>query len=83
MDVMHSLSDLIRELFDQPGLEISAMTTANDVDGWDSLSHAMLIAAVESAFGISFSKKESMTIRTVGEMASCISGKLAQGDKLP
>ncbi len=81
MDVKHKLYNLIRKVFDQPDLEISTDTTANDVDGWDSLSHAVLISAVESVFGISFSRKEIMTIRNVGEMAACIHEKLSHGVK--
>jgi len=49
--------------------------TANDVDGWDSLSHVNLILAVEKGFGIRFTRKEIMSFKNVGELLRCIDSK--------
>lgn len=52
--------------------------TANDVYGWDFLSHVNLIVAVEVKFGICFAEKELLTFKNVGELLNCIEKELAQ-----
>lgn len=75
MTVLAQLNDLFRVVFDDPELIVSPQTTANDVEGWDSLSHANLISAIELRFRISFSRKEILTFRDVGEMGAAIEAK--------
>jgi len=50
--------------------------TANDVDGWDSLSHINLIVAVESAFKIRFNQKELLTFKNIGDLLASIESKI-------
>ena len=58
MTAMEKLNGIFCEVFDDDTLEIAPEMTANDVDGWDSLSHVNLIVAVEARFNIRFSQKE-------------------------
>lgn len=64
-------------VFDDDTIVITPETTANDVDGWDSLSHINLITTAEAKFGIRFSQKELLKHRNVGDLASDIDRKLA------
>ncbi len=66
------LQTIFRNLFDDPNLVIGPETTAADVDGWDSLSHAELIRRVEKHFGVKFSFKQVSKFANVGDMARCI-----------
>ncbi len=34
---MDDLTDVFRQVFDNPGISLSPETSANDVDGWDWL----------------------------------------------
>jgi acyl carrier protein len=43
-------------------------TTAEDVDGWDSISHTMLIARLEQEYGIRFAEDEMFDFETVGAL---------------
>jgi acyl carrier protein len=43
-------------------------TTAEDVDGWDSISHASVVMAVERAFSVRFSDEEIYEFANVGAM---------------
>lgn len=76
MTVLDKLAGIIRETFDAPDAEIAARTTANEVDGWDSLSHVNLMAAVEVHFGVTFTTQEIMSFRNVGDLAACVERKL-------
>lgn len=77
MSTIEKLNGIFCEVFDDETLIISPEMTANDVDGWDSLSHVNLIVAVEYAFAIRFSQKELLTFKNVGDLLDCIGKKIA------
>ena len=51
-------------------------TVANMVPGWDSLSHARIIMAVEEEFGIHFKTLEIIRMKNVGDLQNMINKKL-------
>jgi acyl carrier protein len=70
------LNYVFQEVFDDNSLRISRETTANDVDGWDSMTYILLISAIEDKFGIEFSQKEVVRFKTVGDLMDSINLKL-------
>lgn len=76
MEVFVQLTEIFRTVFDDEDIIITRESTANDVDGWDSLSHVNLIVAVENGFGIKFIQKELLKFRNVGDLLSSIESKL-------
>jgi acyl carrier protein len=76
MTTMETLQGIFREVFDDDTIEIAPETTANDVDGWDSLSHVNLVLAVEAKFKIRFTQRELLTFRNVGDLHNAIAAKL-------
>lgn len=78
MPTLGKLNAIFCEVFDDEDLNIHPAMTANDVDGWDSLSHVNLIVAVEGKFGIRFAQKELLTFKNVGDLLHCIEKKLAE-----
>ena len=78
MSAMEQLNAIFCQVFDDDDIKIAPETTANDIDGWDSLSHVNLIVAVEAHFGIRFSQKELLTFKNVGDLLNCIEKKLAE-----
>lgn len=72
------LTEVFREVFADPGLELAPATTANDVDGWDSISHATLIVAVEARFRIRFETRELLRFRNVGDLHAAVQAKAAK-----
>ncbi len=77
MTTLQELEAVLREVFDDPGLGVTAETTADDVDGWDSLSHVNVVVAVEARFGIRFTPREALTLRNVGDMARAVDARRA------
>jgi len=51
-------------------------TTADQVPGWDSLSHLNVILAVEKEFKISFKPYELLKLKNVAELQLLIDSKL-------
>ena len=72
------LTNIFRDVFKRPELTLTQEMSANDVEGWDSLNHVVLIAAIEDAFGFKFKLKELMNIESVGDMMRCVGEKTAR-----
>ncbi|MEA4959939.1 MAG: acyl carrier protein [Anaerolineaceae bacterium] len=72
-----SLNEVFVMVFQDPEIRISADTTADDIDGWDSLSHVILISAIEDKYQITFTQREILRFRCVGDMLNCINQKLS------
>ena len=75
-EIEKKLTNIFKNNFNDESLVLSNELTANDVDQWDSLSHMLLIAEVESVFSIKFKLKELNKMRTVGDMIEIITSKL-------
>lgn len=72
------LQNIIRRVFDDDSLVISRKTCANDVEGWDSLTHVNLIVVIESEFAIKFSLKELAGLNNVGDIADLVDSKVCK-----
>lgn len=71
-EIYDRLNTVFRDVFDDESITVSAETTADDVEDWDSLNHITLIDAVESEFGVHFTMGEVSGMKNVGEMAEII-----------
>lgn len=71
-DIYERLNEVFRDVFDDYSISVNDETTADDIDGWDSLMHITLIEAVEEEFDISFDMKTVVKMKNVGEMVDVI-----------
>ena len=71
-NIYEKLNEVFRDVFDDEEITVTDKTTANDIEDWDSLSHIMLLSAVEDEFGIKFDMKAVQGLKNVGEMADLI-----------
>ena len=76
-EVFVKLNEVFRDVFDDESIEVSEVTTSNDIEDWDSLEHINLIAAVEQEFGVTFNMGQVVTMKNVGEMTDIILSQLA------
>jgi acyl carrier protein len=76
-DTMARLALLFREVFNDPDLTIAPSTTADDIAGWDSMTHISLIVAVEQDFDVHFKASEMDGMQDVGELVRLIDAKRA------
>ena len=75
-EIFKKLNEVFCDVFDDPDIRVNDSTTAADIDGWESLTHITLISSVEDAFDISFSMKEVVKMKKVGEMVDRIEEKI-------
>jgi acyl carrier protein len=53
-------------------------TVAGEVPGWDSLSHARVISAVEAEYGVRFKLREALNLRNVGDLQALVDGRASR-----
>ncbi len=70
--VMEEVAGIIRRTFRQPDAEITRETVALDVDGWDSLSHTILILDIEKHFKVKLPADRVFELADVGELVDLV-----------
>ena len=70
--IFEQLTEVFRDVFDDDELVIDASTTAQDVEGWNSLAHIRLVVSIEKAFRLRFSAAEIGDLKNVGDMVELI-----------
>jgi acyl carrier protein len=76
VDMLTQVRDIIADVLDQPNLQVTRATTADDVEGWDSFNHINIVVAVESHFKIKVHTAEIEELRNVGELIDLVEKKL-------
>lgn len=71
-EIYNALDEVFQDVFDDEEIHVTAETTADDIEDWDSLEHINLVVAVENKFGIKFNMNEVTTMKNVGEMVDII-----------
>jgi acyl carrier protein len=74
-EIKSRLTPIFRVVFSDETLVVNERMTADDIEGWDSLSHINMIYSVEKSFGIRFSIKDSRSMKDVGELVELIEKK--------
>jgi acyl carrier protein len=77
-DTLERLNQVFQEVFDEDDLVVGPSTTAEDVEGWDSLMHVTLMVRVEKAFGVKFTSSQVASLKNVGQLAELLDHKLGR-----
>lgn len=75
-EVFSKLTDIFRDNFDDDTIELSDGTSADDIDGWDSMEQVNLLVIIQEKFKITFNINEVNAMKNVGEMADYILQKI-------
>lgn len=76
-ELLTTLNKIFADTLDEDNIVLTEQSTADDVEGWDSLSHVQLVVAVEKHFKIRFTAREIQHWKNVGELIDSISAKTA------
>lgn len=71
------LNKIFARVFDNPNLIIAPHMTANDVEGWDSMSHLNLIVSIEKEFNIKITGAEVMRLKNAGDLIDLVNQKMS------
>ena len=69
------LAEIFQDVFDEDSIRVTPELSANDVDGWDSLTHIRLMLTVEKAFKIKLSVPEIGKLENVGDLVMLIKAR--------
>lgn len=70
--VLQEIHPVFHDVLENDSIVLTRNTTANQVDGWDSLSHIDIIVGIEKRFGIRFTSAEIASFKNVGDLVDCI-----------
>ncbi len=78
----NDVQDVFRLVFGDDEIALTDATTADDIDGWDSMMHINLIIALEKRFGVKFAAAEISGMKgndqNVGSLIKLLEQKLAR-----
>ena len=76
--IIEQIIEIVRKITEDDKAEIIESTTAQDVSGWDSLSHIYIITEVEKHFDIKFSAVDAYNMKSVGDFCKIVETKSQQ-----
>lgn len=74
-EILSQINEIFIDTLDNEELVVEETTRAVDVDEWDSLTHILLVVAIEKHFKISFKSNEIQNWTDVGAMMDCMQEK--------
>ncbi len=76
-DILFEIREIMTDVFDVDvnGASVTADTTADDIEEWDSLSHIRLMVAVERKFKVKFTNSEIESLKKVGDLVDLVAAK--------
>jgi acyl carrier protein len=75
MNILHTVQEIMRDLFDDDTLVVNLTTSAEDIEEWDSLSNMNLIVEIEHRYDIQFSVQDLESMQSVGNIIKLIEKK--------
>ncbi|AXT55058.1 acyl carrier protein [Aquimarina sp. MMG015] len=75
-EILSKVKTAFVSVLEHENFQLSNETTANDVDGWESITHMMIITEVEKTFDIKFKLMDLMNMNNVGDLLNSIESEL-------
>ena len=77
-EFLQRVISVIANSFDTNPAILAADSMAADVDGWDSVSHAMLVMNLEDEFDVELDIEATMAAANLGSLTDMIEAALAK-----
>jgi acyl carrier protein len=74
--IISILHEIFQDVLDEENVVLTDETTANDIEGWDSLTHIQLVVSIEKRLKIKFTSKEILSWKNVAAMVLSIQSKI-------
>ncbi len=75
-EILDRLQPIFREVLENDDLVITEMSSAKNIENWDSLAHINLVSVIEQEFKIRFALGELETLNNVGDMIELMKKKM-------
>ncbi|ADV42935.1 acyl carrier protein [Bacteroides helcogenes] len=74
--ILDELNLIFQEVLKREDISLTNETTAQDVEGWDSLTNMQLINKIEKQFNVRFTFRDIVRLKNVGDICNSISIKV-------
>jgi len=74
--IVHQIQEILERVLKHNRFEIHDELTATMVEGWDSLTHMVIITEIEKSFAVQFKLKEINKLKNMGNLIELIQSKL-------
>ena len=75
-EIKEKLKEILISVLNHDRCELHDELTAKDVDGWDSLSHMMIITKIEEGLNIKFKLRDLNKLKNLGSLVTVIQAKI-------
>jgi acyl carrier protein len=74
--IIEKIKEILQRVLKHDRYEIHDELTAQMVEGWDSLTHMVIITEIEKTFSVQFKLKEINKLKNMGNLIELIQSKL-------
>ncbi|WP_396601140.1 acyl carrier protein [Algibacter sp. R77976] len=71
-NILKTITQSFVKVLEHDNFTLTESTTANNVDGWESITHMMIITDIEKTFNIKFKLMDLMSMENIADLISTI-----------
>lgn len=75
-DILKKIKPVFVKVLEHDNFQLTEATTTEDVDGWGSLTHMIIVEEIEKEFNIKFKLLDLMTMENVGDLVNAIKSNI-------
>ena len=77
-EVLHKIQRAFEKILEHNNFQLEDQTSAKDVDGWDSITHMMIITEIEELYQIKFKLMDLMSMNTISDLIRAVEKEVEQ-----
>ncbi len=77
-NLLEVLQEIFRDALADEEIVLNEETSANDIEGWDSLTHITILESIQGQFNISFTIDEIIEMKNVRDILNAIKKKVGE-----
>lgn len=75
MEPIQKIQEIFRDIIGRADITLKPTDTPADIDGWDSVAHINILAAIQDEFGIELTLDEISGFANAGDIIAAITAK--------
>jgi len=75
-ELVGQIQSIFESVLGHSNFKLEADTTANDVDGWDSVTHILIITEIENFFNIKFDLMKLLSLENIEDLVNTVDAML-------
>jgi acyl carrier protein len=70
--VLKEITEILNQVLDRTDVILEETTKAKDIEGWDSLNHAIFIGDIQQHFKVKFTLREVLNLKEVSNICALV-----------